>query len=244
MIIAVLPAYNEEKALPPLLDRFAQLFEDHFPQSRIVVVDDGSTDSTGEVIRSYRRFPVNLIEHERNQGMGAALKTGLTRAIVDAEEDDIIVTMDSDNTHNPALVRRMAGLIEEGNDVIIASRFQPGARVLGLSPWRHFTSWGATWLFRILFPIPGVKDYTCGFRAYRAGLLKQALERWGNQFIVSSGFSCQVDLLLRLRQLNAVMNEVPLILRYDHKPGKSKMNVTKTIRETLVLAGKRWLEER
>ena len=70
--------------------------------------------------------------------------------------------MDADNTHPPGLIDRMVQMIHEGCDVVIASRFQPGARVVGVPIERHFLSIGARALFTILFPTRGVRDYTSG----------------------------------------------------------------------------------
>ena len=137
----------------------------------------------------------------------------------------------------------MVLLIEEGHEVVIASRYRPGARMVGVPQSRQLFSLGMRWLFRILFPITGVRDYSSGFRAYRAGLLLEAFSRWGDRFISESGFACMVEILLKLGRLGAIMCEVPLILRYDRKPGISKMNVSKTIRQTLVLALRAKIED-
>jgi dolichol-phosphate mannosyltransferase len=96
-------------------------------------------------------------------------------------------------------------------------------------------SWGASVLFRVTFPIPGVRDYTCGYRAYRAGLVKRAVAALGDNLITESGFSCMVELLLRMRSMGAIMGEAPMILRYDQKVGASKMNVRRTVLQTLRL---------
>jgi len=239
MIIIVLPAFNEADAIKHLLGSLIHILGEHFPISHTVIVDDGSTDNTAETIKSYQGMPIELIEHGHNKGLGEAVKTGLLSALRIAKDDDIIITMDADNTHNPGLITRMAMCIEEGNDVVIASRYVPGSRVLGLSAYRQVCSFGASLLLRILFPIPGVRDYTCGYRAYHAGKLKQAFQLWGDSFISMSGFSCVVDVLLKLRELNSIMTEVPMILRYDLKPGKSKMDVRKTIKEILCLVLRR-----
>src|SRR5262249_45187187 len=98
---------------------------------------------------------------------------------------------------------------------------------------------GASWLFQFFFPIHGVRDYTCGYRAYRAGAMKQLIDRHGKEFISERGFSCMVDILLRLRESDLVFTEVPMVLRYDLKPGLSKMKVAQTIFDTLKLLMKR-----
>jgi dolichol-phosphate mannosyltransferase len=94
-------------------------------------------------------------------------------------------------------------------------------------------------------PIPGVRDYTCGFRAYRASVLGASIEHYGDRFVTEKGFSCMVDVLLKLRRLRIngariVMGEAPMVLRYDLKGGVSKMRVLRTIRQTLSLVVRRF----
>jgi dolichol-phosphate mannosyltransferase len=113
--------------------------------------------------------------------------------------------------------------------------------VVGLSRFREILSYGASLLFRLTFPIQGVRDYTCGYRAYEARIIKAAFERWKDDFISEEGFTCMVDILLKLRQMDCIFVEVPMVLRYDRKPGVSKMNVPRTIRRTLYLLVRRRL---
>lgn len=151
------------------------------------------------------------------------------------ENKDIIITMDADDTHPPGSILRMLRMIYEGYDVVIASRYVPGARIIGLSWYRRFLSLGASVIVQVLFPIAGVKDYTCGYRAYRADIIKKAFEMYGNKFVSESGFQCMIDILLKLRAMNAVIGEIPFILRYDHKVGRSKMPVYRTVMDTFKL---------
>lgn len=242
MIIVVLPAYNEAEAITPLLNRIAGVAHRHFESGlRVIVVDDGSSDGTADRARAVSGVPVRVIVHERNLGLSGAINTGLRAAVAEASDDDVIVAMDADDTHTPGLIPRMISLIEEGNDLVIASRYQPGALVAGVPGARQILSAGMSWLFRIVYPVRGAKDYSCGFRAYRAGLLRQAYARWGDRFISERGFSCMVDILIKLSLLDAIITEVPMILRYDRKPGKSKMNVRKTVTQTLSLLVRRRL---
>jgi dolichol-phosphate mannosyltransferase len=123
--------------------------------------------------------------------------------------------------------------------VVIASRYQHGSVTRGVPGYRKFLSFGAGMLFRIAFPIEGVRDYTCGFRAYRAGVMQQAIRKYGERLFDQQGFQCMVDILLKLRALNLVFGEAPMILRYDFKEGASKMKVARTINSTLLLMLKR-----
>lgn len=247
MIWIVLPAYNEEANIGRLLRDICATWKETLPHRalHVLVVDDGSADRTGAVVEEFRDTlapdafqgcTVELLAHEQNQGLAEAIHTGLTTAAERAGERDVILTMDADNSHVPGLVPTMVRAIGEGYDLVIASRYQPGARVVGLSTTRKALSYGASWLFRALFPIPGVRDYTCGFRAYRAAMIKPVLAD-NPQFISERGFSCMVDILLKLRTQDppVTMAEVPLLLRYDKKEGASKMDVGATITDTLGL---------
>ena len=232
----MLPAFNEAENLGPLLDGIAQTMAEEGLDYQVIVVDDGSRDDTIAVAEARTpQMPVRIERHEVNQGLGATIRDGL-RAAADACGDrDIVVALDADNTHPPGLIGSMVRRIREGNDVVIASRYRPGARVMGVPAFRRFLSWGAGMLFRITFPIPGVKDYTCGYRAYRATLLKAAFRQHGEQFVSEAGFQCMVDILLKLHKMGAICCEVPLVLRYDLKAGESKMNVGRTVLRTLGL---------
>ena len=235
-MIVVLPAYNEEANIGRLLNRIQEAMEESSFRYRVIVVDDGSTDRTAEILEEYAsRMPLQVARHKVNQGLGATIRDGIYLAAKSASGNDVIVTMDSDETHPPGLIARMAGLIREGHDVVIASRYQPGGRVCGLTAGRRLISYLASLMCRVVFPTKGVRDYTCGFRAYRGEILHQALARYGDDFVAPGGFQCMVDILLKLRRAGAIMGEAPLILRYDLKRGQSKMKLARTALGTLSL---------
>lgn len=253
MIFVALPAYNEGEGIATLLREISHTAKEFLPglEFTVVVVDDGSTDNTAESARAafaeleaegYARVSFLLISHPQNKGLAEAVKTGLFYCADKGGPRDVILTMDSDNSHTPGLIPHMVRRIYEGNDVVIASRFQPGARVIGLSVTRQMLSAGASVLLRTLFPIQGVRDYTCGFRAYRAELIRKVLAE-NPHFISETGFTVMVDVLLKLRKQKGVvlMTEVPLLLRYDQKLSSSKMNVGRTVRQTLSLIWRRLL---
>ena len=239
-VFVVLPAYNEEGGLPDLLSAIEQVFAINGREYHIIVVDDASTDSTAEIAREAAvELPLTLVQHKINQNLPGALRTGFETAIKFAEEHDVIITMDGDNTHPPAIMNLLLQKIAEGYDVMIASRFQPGSRVCGVPSSRVLTAFGARMLFKIIMPIPAVRDYTCGYRAYRANVLRDSMKYYGDQWVTEKGFSCMVDVLLKMRRFNYVMGEVPMLLRYDQKEGASKMKVLQTIGQTIKLLLKR-----
>ena len=236
-----LPAYNEERSLPPLLERYVALrpvIEQRGGRLRVLVVDDGSTDGTIAVARKFSdRLDLEVIPHQVNQNLGAALRTGLTGALARATDDDLIGTMDADNTHDPALFPRMWDTLDrEKADVVIASRYCPGGDEVGLTPLRKVLSRGASLLLSTVANVPGARDYTCGFRLYRASTLRRALNAWGEKFIEEAGFVCMAEVLVKLGLGGAKVTEAPLILRYDLKEGASKMKIMRTISRYFAMA--------
>lgn len=250
-LIVALPAYNEEDCLPPLLKRFHRLFSQLPPEADplVIVVDDGSKDGTAKVCRRFaRKMPILLVQHEKNKGLGEAIKTGLRTALEHATgTHDVIVCMDADNTHPPKAVHEMLRLIaEEGADMVIASRYRRGSRQVGVPPHRQFMSLGARFLFWLFLRLNGVRDYTCGFRAYRADLIRRAFDKYGDQIIQRNGFACTDELLVNLACLGEVdIREIPFVLRYDLKVGASKLNLGLTLQETfkLLMEGRRQLRD-
>lgn len=242
-VIVVLPVYNEEVNLSGLLPGLAESLTDAFLNFQVLVVDDGSSDRTAAILKEQEtHLPLRVYTHEQNQGLGATIRDGLYYANQIAAPKDVIVTMDADETHAPGLIIRMVRMIKEGHDVVIASRYQRGARVIGLAWHRRWISYAASALMRIVFPTPGLRDYTCGYRAYRADVLSKAIRAYGDHFVDQEGFQCMVDILLKMRRLpNLVFGEVPMILRYDLKRGKSKMRILSTAWKTLRLLAQRRL---
>lgn len=237
-LIMALPAYNEEENLAALLENLESVFQrlDRLGHTHAyVVVNDGSKDSTPQILEHYKtKLPLTVVTHVVNQGLGTTLRDGLRAACDIASDNDIILTMDADNTHPAGLMVAMVQKILEGHDIVIASRYQPGARVIGLSCFRRTMSDGARVLFWLLAKIPGVRDYTCGFRAYRASVLKRAFERYGDNLIAERGFQCMAEVLLKICKSGLIIaGEVPMILRYDLKGGVSKMRVGSTVKNTL-----------
>lgn len=231
----VLPAYNEAANVPDLMRKFRAVVEDTYNLDlRVLVVDDGSTDQTAEVaLREAGGLQVEVLRNEVNRGLAETFMRGMTAAAHRARRGDIVVCMDADNSHAPGQMLRMVRGIQEGRDVVIASRYQRGAVVKGV-PWlRRFLSRGMSLLFRAILPVEGVQDYSCGYRAYRAELLQRALSIQGERLFAQDGFACMVGILLRLAREGAVCGEIPLVLRYDYKVGASKMKVGRTIARTL-----------
>ncbi|MDF2747223.1 MAG: gtuS27 [Propionibacteriaceae bacterium] len=230
----VLPAYNEAAALPFLLHRLADLTQ--VEKLTVWVVDDGSSDNTAETaLAGVSGLDVRLVRHRVNLGLGQAVQSGLRAALEAGAHDDIVVVMDADDTHDPALIPRLRAEISSGADVAICSRFVTGGDDTTAPAYRRLLSRGAAVLFHRTLRVGGVRDFTSGFRAYRISLLDRATRHWGERLIEEQGFACMVELLLKLRHCRPVITEIPLTLRYDRKQGASKLRLARTIRQYLKL---------
>lgn len=234
MVFIILPAYNEGAVLSLLFQSFIKVMKGK--EYRIILVDDGSTDDTFELAVKYSgEIPLEIIQHQNTEGLGKAIKTGIFKIINGIKDSDIVVTLDADNTHNPELILSMEKDLKNGSDIVIASRYQMGGREIGLSFYRSFLSKAVNTLLKVLFPLKGVRDYTCGYRAYKGGVLKEGYRVWGEKLIEEKGFTCMVELLVKLSMVSVNINEVPLVLRYDLKGSKSKMKIAKTILQYFLL---------
>lgn len=235
--LIVLPAFNEAETLPPLLERIDGTMGDQSGRWEVIVVNDGSEDATGEAIdRAAGALPVTRIDHEQNRGLGPAIKTGLRAAIERCDDDDdIIVCMDADNTHDPNYIPELAAKVAGGAGIVICSRYRPGSLQIGVPPFRRFLSFGARILFAATLRLPGVRDYTCGYRAYRASVVRKGIERYGDRLIEREGFACTDELLVRLAPLAGRIEEIPFVLHYERKRGRSKLPLFQTIGATFRL---------
>lgn len=228
MIYLLLPAYNEEASLPNLLPRIKKTFLSSDVPYELVIVNDGSTDRTAEIISEFEKdpdFPITVITHSINRGLGETERDGFEYVANNASDDDVLVRVEGDDTHDPKYIFDLINKLNEGYDVVNTSRFQPGGDQKGLSAYRRAISRAANYFMKFLFNIKGVKDYSCGFRAYRATAIKAAVSIFGNNFVQlrGLGFTTTLETIVKLHILGCKFAEVPFVLRYDMKESESKM---------------------
>jgi len=226
MILVLLPAYNEEESLPRLMPKLQQTLSLLGEEWKILVCNDGSNDRTQTMLEQYARdMSVEIILHKINRGLGESSRDLFERASEIAKEGDVLVRLDCDDTHEPEFIPLIIDKVRSGYDVVIASRFLPGGGQIGVEGYRAFISRGANLFMKVFFPIQGLKEYSCGFRGYRAEKIKEAIDFYGNNFIQLKGlgFTCTLEKLVKLKLINARFGEVPFMLRYDQKQSASKM---------------------
>ena len=166
----IIPAFNEEEAIGATLERLVELkiHENH----EIIVVDDGSSDRTAEIIKA---FPVTLCRHHMNKGYGASLKTGIRRA-----RGKYVIMMDSDGQHNPEDIARIEGMLEEF-DMVIGERGNGSFQVKRRKAGKRLIRRMGEYLVEQKLP-----DYNSGFRAFRREDIAGMLHMMPNGFSFST----------------------------------------------------------
>lgn len=227
MIYILLPAYNEEESLDFLLPKIDKFLKDDIKLDYCTIVcNDGSTDKTAEKLDEYaKKMPIIVITHKINRGLGETSRDLFEKAAEISNDDDILIRMDCDDTHEPDFIPGLLDKINNGYDVVIASRFVEGGGQEGLSSYRMFISKMANIFMKIFFPIRGLKEYSSGFRAYKASAIKYAIKFYGNNFIQLKGlgFTATLEKVVKLKIIGAKFAESPFILRYNQKRSDSKM---------------------
>jgi dolichol-phosphate mannosyltransferase len=197
---------------------------------RLVVVNDGSTDGTKELVESYaKRFPITLLNHDANKNVGQVFRTGFQYVLSQAGPDDIIVTKEADNTGDLDILPTMLKNIENGYDFVLASCYAKGGKIIGTTADRRLLSFVANTMLKVCFPMRGINTYSSFYRAYRAESLKKAFEAYGGRLIEEDGFVCMVEMLVKLRRLPVKIVEVPMVLRCNLRKGASKMKKRQTM---------------
>lgn len=230
--VIILPVYNEVKNLKIVLPGLIALKEGRELPLSVILVDDGSQDDTvvfATTVAQYYPW-LQVVHHQQNQGLGGALATGFREALTIAGKDDAIITMDVNNTMGLFTIPTLTQALQSGADLVVASRYTPGAKVTGVPLFRRVVSRGGSLFCRLTFRVPGLKDYTSGYRAYRAAVLRAALEQWRENFITGRTFECQMEVLLKTLPYIRKVKEVPINLNYNSQKGKSHFQFRRTVK--------------
>jgi dolichol-phosphate mannosyltransferase len=226
MILILLPAFNEEESLPGLMPKLKSTMSERGEDYKVLVCNDGSSDNTQGMLEEYaKEMPVEVIQHKINRGLGESSRDLFERANELTKTGDIIIRLDCDDTHEPEYMPAIIDKVRDGYDIVIASRFEPGGGQMGVNGYRAFISRSANLFMKVFFPISGLKEYSCGFRGYRAEKVTEAIDFYGNNFIQLKGlgFTCTLEKLVKFKLIGAKFGEIPFMLRYDQKQSESKM---------------------
>jgi dolichol-phosphate mannosyltransferase len=211
--IVVLPTYDEAENLPLIVP---QILDQH-PSIEVLVIDDNSPDGTGKIADDLAAGSshVHVLHRPEKQGLGAAYRAGIARALELGA--DHVIQMDADFSHPPDQLPVLIQALEE-HDAVLGSRYLHGITVVNWPIERILISWFGNQYARRITGLP-ISDMTGGFRAVRRSLL----ERIGFERIRADGYAFQIEMNYRIVHAGARIKEVPFFF-VDRTRGESKLS--------------------
>lgn len=214
-VLVIIPTYNESENILNLIPEVLKYSDSNYLWN-VLVVDDNSPDGTASMVENLKDPNVHLIKREKKMGLGTAYVRGFRFAI--EKSFDFVFEMDADFSHDPKYLPEFVKLIEEGNDLVVGSRYINGISVVNWPIGRLFLSYYANIYTRIVTGLK-VKDTTAGFMCYRVSSLSQIdLDK-----VKSNGYSFQIEMKFKLYKKGFKIAETP-ILFIDRRAGSSKMS--------------------
>ena len=222
MYSLVIPAHNEAKNLPKLLEKACSALKKIKEKFEIIVVDDNSTDNSDEVLKKLKEKikELRIVTRTKNPGAGYAIREGLSKV-----RGDIIITMDADLSHDPAEIASFLKLLKV-YDMVCGSRYAKGGKA-EMTYSRILVSNLFNIIFRKLLGIP-VKDFTSGFRAYKSKIIDK-IE------LKSKKFGIFIEIPLKAHLAGFKLTETP-ISYHERGFGKSNLNYFKQGPEYIKIA--------
>ena len=209
----IIPTLNESGTIGSLIESLQELYRS--TRTKIIIIDDGSTDGTIEIIQDLKHDSLLLIKRGEKLGFGTAIRDGFKAALDQTPRPDLIVTMDADLSHDP---QELPKLIQQctRETLVIGSRYTQGGEIHGWSPYRKTVSWGANFLARVFANIPA-KDCTSGYRCYGSALVQAILQN-----LESVGYDIQIEILSEAARRGFEIKETPIRFQ-DRTTGESKL---------------------
>ncbi len=216
-VTVLVPCWNEADGLNSLFTRLQSVLSCREHDWEVIAINDGSHDGTGALLDSAAaaRPWLRVVHHDRNRGLGAALRTGIAEA-----KGEIVCTIDSDCTYPPARLPEFVARIERGADLVTASPWHPDNRHANASRFRVGLSKSASRVYRTLVGAR-VHTYTCLFRAYRKSCLS-------NIQFDNNGFAAVTEIMVKAILTGCRVAEVAMPLE-ARQFGVSKISIRKAM---------------
>jgi dolichol-phosphate mannosyltransferase len=215
----ILPTYNEAENVKAILTAAGEVLAGAAPDGfKVLVVDDGSPDGTGQLAdeMAARHEWVKVLHRTEKNGIGPAYLAGFAHAL--ERGAGYVMEMDSDFSHDPADLARLLQAVYDGADLALGSRYVPGGGVSDWGRWRRFISEGGSLYSRLVLGLH-IKDLTGGFKCFR----REVLEAIHFDSVRSHGYAFQVELTYRSVQAGFRVVEVPIVFS-ERQLGESKMS--------------------
>jgi dolichol-phosphate mannosyltransferase len=213
--LVVIPTYQEAENIVDVLERVRA----SVPDASILVVDDGSPDGTADLAAGVgeRLGQIDLLRRAEKSGLGPSYRAGFAWGL--ERGHDILIEMDADLSHDPAVLPALIGRVADGDaDLAIGSRYVPGGDVPGWPAHRRMLSqWGNRYV-GLLLQLP-VRDATAGYRAYTAEIVQKV----GLDRVRADGYGFQIEMAYEVAKAGGRIAEVPIVFR-DRVRGVSKMH--------------------
>ncbi len=213
--LVVLPTYNEAENILVVLD----LIREHVPLTEVLVVDDGSPDGTADLAEKWgadNGGGLSVLRRSEKAGLGSAYRAGFGWGLEHGFE--ILIEMDSDLQHDPAMLPALIHAVQDGADLAIGSRYVPGGSVPGWKWSRRLISQGGNIYASMVLGLH-VRDLTAGFRAYAA----HALEAIDLGAVKADGYGFQIEMAYAVAGNGGRIVEVPIAFG-SRERGTSKMS--------------------
>ena len=239
MLHVLLPALNEAGNIERVLADLRQL-----GAVRVWLVDDGSSDGTGDAARAAAgTVDLVVIRHDEPKGPGRAFASAFSHLEGQLADDDLVLTLEADNTSRLELVPTMLRRIEEGSDVVLASPYMYGGGVVQTDPLRVALSHVANSFVKGGMGIRGIFTMSSFYRLRTGAAVRRLQSAYGPEVIERAGFECMVEELIKMIHLGMGIAEVPMVLDTSRRAGKSKMKLMRTARGYLAVyrLKRRWV---
>jgi glycosyltransferase involved in cell wall biosynthesis len=214
MIYVCIPSYDEAPTVGLLLWKIRQVFAAFPREYQLLVLDDGSDDTTPEVLEPYARvLPLTVIRHPERRGYAASVETLLRKAVdlTDRPKRDAAILMHADFTHNPQTIPDLVRRIESGADLVVAEGRLEGET----SRARALVRRHASALLRGIVTVPGVRDLVSGFAAIRLVALRNAIRSQAERLLVTDGWAANAELYWRAGRYSRRIEALTSIERHD-----------------------------
>lgn len=223
MIYVCIPSYNEAPTIGLLLWKVRQVFAGFQREYQLLVLDDGSTDATPEVLERYTRvLPLSVIRHQERRGYAVSVEELLRLAVerTDRPKRDCAIMMHADFSHSPEYIPDLVRRIESGADIVVGQ-----GRLRGeASRLRRWARRMAPILLRGAVTVPGVKDAVSGYAVFRLVALRNAFRNSPGPLLTTDGWAANAELYARTARHARRLETVPTTERGDLRQRESRLN--------------------